>query len=114
MIVAVIDSRSFDGDVAYDRLCAVLGACAIDGVVSGGAKGTDRLAERYALEFALKLQVFLAEWDKFPGKTAAYERNKLIVEAADAATTALSEKHGANQKDVIRRAFYTLLREATD
>lgn len=44
-------------------------------IVSGGARGADALAERYAKEHHLPLTVFPANWDKY-GKRAGYIRNK--------------------------------------
>lgn len=46
-------------------------------IVSGGAKGADSLAERYAKEMHFPLIVFPAEWDKY-GKSAGYKRNELM------------------------------------
>ena len=84
MKIAVVGSRSFKGERAYDAMCSILGVCDFDEVISGGASGTDRLAERYSQEHDIPLHVFPAEWDKFQGNSAAYERNKLIVAEADA------------------------------
>ena len=44
-------------------------------IVSGGAKGADTLARKYARENHLKLMEFPADWDGF-GKQAGYIRNK--------------------------------------
>lgn len=44
-------------------------------IVSGGAKGADYLAERYANERNYPLIVMKAEWDKW-GKSAGYVRNQ--------------------------------------
>ena len=44
-------------------------------IVSGGAKGTDTLAERYAREKGYQLHIFPADWNSF-GKSAGYLRNK--------------------------------------
>lgn len=44
-------------------------------IVSGGAKGADSLAERYAAERGYQLHVFPAQWDTF-GKSAGYRRNE--------------------------------------
>lgn len=43
-------------------------------VVSGGARGADSLAEKYAYEKGYNVEVHHAEWDKF-GKSAGYIRN---------------------------------------
>ena len=43
-------------------------------IVSGGARGVDSLAERYAKEHNYELKIFPADWDKY-GKSAGYIRN---------------------------------------
>lgn len=43
-------------------------------VVSGGANGVDRLAEKYAKENGFEMHIVPAEWDKY-GKRAGYIRN---------------------------------------
>ena len=54
----------------------------ISQIVSGGAKGADSLAARYANEKGIPLVVFLPVWDKY-GKRAGFVRNKEIVKASD-------------------------------
>ncbi len=44
-------------------------------IVSGGAKGADALAERYAKEKGYELKVFKADWNLY-GKSAGYRRNE--------------------------------------
>ena len=80
MKIGIVGSRSF---FDYDSMCAILGVLDITEIISGGAEGADRLAERYAIEKDIKATIFPALWDKFPGKTASYERNKMIVSEAD-------------------------------
>lgn len=43
-------------------------------IISGGARGADRLGEKYAKENNIKLYVMPAKWDKL-GKSAGYIRN---------------------------------------
>lgn len=52
-------------------------------VISGGARGTDVLGERFAKELGLQLLVFPADWVKY-GKSAGYKRNLIMSENADA------------------------------
>lgn len=52
-------------------------------VVSGGARGVDRLGERYARETDLDLEIFKADWDTH-GKRAGYLRNVEMSKNADA------------------------------
>jgi hypothetical protein len=83
--IAIVGSRTF---YQYEYLCEIT-----DGVVhsfesdeisiiSGGARGADSLAERYAAERGYPLIVFNADWG-LHGKSAGYKRNVQIVEAAD-------------------------------
>jgi Ni,Fe-hydrogenase maturation factor len=52
-------------------------------VISGGAKGSDKLGERYAKERNLPLKIFLADWTSL-GKRAGFVRNVEMAEYADA------------------------------
>jgi len=55
-----------------------------DEIVSGTAKGADRLGEAYAIDNKLDLKRFPADWEQF-GKRAGYLRNVQMGEYADAA-----------------------------
>lgn len=52
-------------------------------VVSGGARGIDRLGERYAKEEKIPLKVFPADWNTH-GKAAGHIRNLQMAQYADA------------------------------
>ena len=52
-------------------------------IVSGEAKGADRLGEKYAHKHILKCTHFPANWNEF-GKSAGYKRNEQMAEYADA------------------------------
>ena len=54
----------------------------IDEIISGGARGTDTMAEIYAKEKGIKLTIFPADWKKF-GKSAGFIRNKDIIDNCD-------------------------------
>ena len=51
-------------------------------IVSGGARGADKMGEFYSKERSLGLKIFPADWDKL-GKSAGYIRNKQMAEYAD-------------------------------
>lgn len=55
----------------------------ITAIVSGGAKGADSLAERYAQENGLEMVIYYPDWEKH-GRAAGPIRNRLIVDEADA------------------------------
>ena len=51
-------------------------------IVSGGAKGADRLGEFFAIDHDLDIKRFPADWDKH-GKAAGYKRNSDMADYAD-------------------------------
>lgn len=79
MRVAVVGSRSFND---YKLLCDVVSKYDISLIISGGAKGADTLAERYADERQIKKEIILPNYDKY-GRGAPLIRNKEIVNKAD-------------------------------
>ena len=52
-------------------------------IVSGTARGADKLGERYAQEHNLAIKRFPADWEKY-GKAAGHIRNRQMAEYADA------------------------------
>jgi hypothetical protein len=54
----------------------------INEIVSGTARGVDRLGERYAKEHGIKITKFPANWNKY-GKRAGYLRNEQMAKYAD-------------------------------
>lgn len=55
----------------------------ITGIISGGARGVDSLAIRYALRHHLPYEVFIARWGQL-GKSAGPIRNREMAVAAEA------------------------------
>lgn len=51
-------------------------------IISGGAKGVDTSARKFATENNIKLTEILPEYEKY-GRSAPIKRNDLIVNAAD-------------------------------
>nr|QBK89510.1 MAG: DNA recombination-mediator protein A [Pithovirus LCPAC001] len=47
-------------------------------IISGGAKGVDTLAQKYAQDNNIEMKIHHAEWNKY-GKSAGPIRNQLIV-----------------------------------
>jgi hypothetical protein len=52
-------------------------------VISGTANGVDKLGEKYAIDHAIPLERYPADWDAY-GKSAGYRRNQQMAEVADA------------------------------
>lgn len=83
MRLAVIGSRDFnDYELLKSEVDKICQQYNITTIVSGGARGADTLAERYANENQLELVVFKAEWDKY-GRGAGFIRNKVIWDNMD-------------------------------
>lgn len=51
-------------------------------IVSGGAKGADRLGEFFAIDHDLPIKRFPADWDRY-GKAAGFKRNSEMADYAD-------------------------------
>jgi hypothetical protein len=52
-------------------------------IISGEARGVDRMAKWYAKRFGFEYQGFPAEWKRY-GPGAGYRRNKVMMQHADA------------------------------
>ena len=51
-------------------------------IISGGARGADKMAAEYAVKNGIPYKEFPADWNRH-GKSAGYIRNKEIVKNAD-------------------------------
>jgi hypothetical protein len=51
-------------------------------IISGTAKGADKLGERWAHSKGISIKRFPADWDKF-GKSAGYKRNAEMAKYGD-------------------------------
>lgn len=60
-------------------------------IISGGAKGTDTMAEKYASDHNIPTKIFKPEWDKY-GKGAGIMRNTDIVQNSTHVIAFLSPK----------------------
>ena len=83
MKLAVIGSRDFNN---YEQLCEHLDKLQTDNtinvIISGGAKGADSLAAKYAKEHDIELIEHKPDWQKY-GRGAGMVRNKLIIDDSD-------------------------------
>ncbi len=84
--IVIAGSRYFNN---YDLFCCIVDKylCRIRKeyeltILSGHCSGTDLMAERYANENNLKLEIFPADWQRF-GRSAGPKRNKQMVDIAD-------------------------------
>ncbi len=77
MKVAIIGSRSLTEDNIGEYI-----PVQTTEIISGGAKGIDACAEKYATENGIKLTLFLPQYQKY-GRFAPLKRNIEIIENAD-------------------------------
>lgn len=84
--VAIVGTRHFED---YDLLCSVLDELISKNIISqnctiisGGAKGADSMAERFAKERSMETKIHHPAYKKF-GRKAPIIRNKWIVKDAE-------------------------------
>jgi predicted Rossmann fold nucleotide-binding protein DprA/Smf involved in DNA uptake len=99
--LAVVGSREFRDYAALERALderkGTFGT-----IVSGGARGADALAERYARARKLNLVVLRPDWDKH-GRGAGLRRNTDIVARADS-VVAFWDGKSPGTRDTIEKA----------
>jgi YspA, cpYpsA-related SLOG family len=80
MKVAIVGSREYPN---LSKVRPYIQNLPIDTIiVSGGARGLDKCAEKVAQGIGLQTEIYPADWHKF-GKAAGMKRNQQLVEAAD-------------------------------
>lgn len=87
MNVAIVGSRGFNDyllmkGVILFKLRKLKKKVRDLNIISGGARGADSLAEKFASEYGLPIKVFIPEWDK-KGSSAGFDRNKEIIKESD-------------------------------
>ena len=95
MKIAVIGSRNLDIDISpyIPVYCTA--------IISGGARGIDTRAAKYARENGLDLIEFLPDYDQY-GKMAPLVRNEKIIKEADL-VVALWDGYSKGTRYVINR-----------
>jgi len=103
MRIAIVGSRDFtDYEKVEQEVLKHIKVEKIDKVVSGGAKGADTLAKKFAEKYKIPLLEFLPEWKKY-GRGAGPMRNTTIIENADV-VFAFPTKDSKGTRDSIRKA----------
>lgn len=72
-------------------------------IISGGAKGVDTLAKRYADDHHFKFEEFLPNYGKYAGWQAPLERNTTIAELCDE-MIAVQINGSSGTNDVVNKA----------
>ena len=81
MKIAVIGSRNFTDQVVLENELNVI-KDKVELVISGGASGADTLAEKWAFDNNIPIEVIKPDWKTF-GRAAGVVRNKQIIESCD-------------------------------
>ena len=84
--VIIAGSRDFDNFISAEHnLLSFFKAFGIHStdieIISGGARGADKIGEQFAKKYNIKLTVFPAQWDKY-GKSAGMIRNAEMAQYA--------------------------------
>lgn len=80
--VAIIGSRNFnDYSFAKNEILKITKDIVINKIISGGAKGADKIAETFANEFDIPTEIILPDWSK--GRGAGMIRNTDIIKKSD-------------------------------
>lgn len=103
MILAIVGSRNFtDYALFVSTIQENFAVETIKEIVSGGARGADTLAEKFARENAIPFTCFRADWDKY-GRAAGPMRNTLIAKHCTH-FLAFPSKSGRGTQDTIKKA----------
>ena len=83
MKVVIAGGRTFDNYSFLKEKCDEILKDIVDvEIVSGTAKGADKLGEQYSIEKGYGLKQFPADWGKF-GKSAGIRRNEQMADYGD-------------------------------
>ena len=83
MKVVIAGGREFNNYELLREICdGVIPTLTTPEIVSGGARGTDKLGEQYSKEKGFDLKIFPADWNKH-GKGAGHIRNRQMAEYGD-------------------------------
>lgn len=104
--VAIVGGREYSSEEHYAivirEIQKVYRQEEVSAIVSGGAMGSDTLAERFAHQFNVPMEIYPAEWGKY-GKTAGFKRNSDIVREADVIFAFWNMK-SSGTKDTVSKA----------
>ena len=108
--LAIVGSRTFHNYAHLERVIdQVRKNIKVRCIVSGGAKGADTLAKRYAVANKIEYVEKKPDWEKY-GKGAGFERNADIVDCADHVIAFWdSESHGTAHSIGLARESKKLL-----
>ena len=102
---AIIGSRTIhDYDLIKKSVLEIIKTEDIELIVSAGADGVDKLAEKFADEFNLKKLIFKPEWSLY-GPDAGFLRNTHVIDNCDVCIAFLDmNSQSIGTKDSIEKA----------
>lgn len=114
MKIIIAGGRDFnDYDILCQRVDKILSRQTEIEIVSGAAKGADKLGELYANERGYKITRFIADWGTY-GNAAGYRRNIEMAAYADALIAFWNnESKGTEHMIIIAKKEDLLLRVIT-
>jgi len=103
MILAITGSRKYTD---YEELKQVIKSLAPNAttIITGGAKGADTLAARYAKEHNLKLVEIKPDYKKYIARVAPLMRNTTIVAKADKVIAFYYKTQSGGTLDTVKKA----------
>lgn len=103
--LAIVGSRNFCDERMFLKVLGtwidVYGTPSV--IISGGAKGADTFAEKYAEKNSIQTIIHVPNYAKYKGYVAPLMRNTLIVDDCDA-VLAFPSKNGSGTQDTIKKA----------
>lgn len=105
MFLAIVGYRDFTD---YEMFCKKVNEWVImngkpETIISGGCRGTDEMAKKYAEDHKYKFDEYKPNWKKY-GKAAGLIRNKIIVDKCTHVIAFLSDK-SKGTFDTINKAY---------
>lgn len=84
MILAVVGSRGFTNyELLKTELDKIKNIRDIEEIVSGGAEGADKFAEKYAKDEKIKMKIILPDWKNYGKRAGAIRNEQIIVYSSD-------------------------------
>lgn len=102
MKLAIVGSRTFNDYDLFLDFAQKYFRYEINTIISGGAKGADSLAKRFAKYWGFEYSEFLPNWNEL-GKSAGFRRNQQIVDECDVVLAFWDGKSKGTQ-DTINKA----------